>query len=74
MDDLKKSRVGLEEERLSVKEHCDEIEATIQVKRNELQVIDENIQKKNDKIDEKQVKLHHAISHYQTHLFVCSYF
>lgn len=58
MEDLKKSNVRLEEELAPVKERVDEIEAAIQVKRNELKLIDENIQKKTDKIDQKQVKIH----------------
>lgn len=61
MEDLKRSRNELEEERLSVKKDVEEKQAAIDVKRNGMKNVDEDIQKITYKIDQKQVNLHYRL-------------
>lgn len=57
MEELKRSRNVLETERLTVKQRVDEMDAKLEEKRNAMLLVDENIQKKADKIDEKKVNI-----------------
>lgn len=57
MEELKHSRNALETERLTVKQRVDEMDAKLGEKANAMLLVDENIQKKADKIDEKKVNI-----------------